>query len=123
MDNVKGAARYLPGPHRGVWNARAFAACDEIILCEALIDAMTFWVNGFRNVTSLYGTSGFSDDLKSAFAQSGIRRVFLAFDRDDAGDRAAAKYTSWFAERGIEVRRVLFPKGMDANDYARSHRS
>lgn len=109
---------YLPGPHRGVWNAKAFAACDEIILCEALIDAMTFWVNGFRNVTSLYGTSGFSDDLKSAFAQNGIRRVFLAFDRDDAGDRAASKHAAWFMEHGIEVRRVLFPKGMDANDYA-----
>lgn len=41
---------YLPGAHRGVWNTKAFAASDEIILCEALIDAMTFWVHGFRNV-------------------------------------------------------------------------
>lgn len=109
---------YLPGPHRGVWNSRAFAACEEIILCEALIDAMTFWVHGFRNVTAIYGTSGFSDDLKRAFEQNGIKRVFLAFDRDEAGDRAAGKYAPWFAQRGIEVRRVLFPKGMDANDYA-----
>ena len=109
---------YLPGPHRGVWNSRAFAASDEIILCEALIDAMTFWVQGFRNVTAIYGTSGFSDDLKRAFEQNDIKRVFLAFDRDEAGDRAAEKYALWFAQRGIEVRRVLFPKGMDANDYA-----
>ena len=109
---------YLPGPHRGVWNAKAFTASDEIILCEALIDAMTFWVHGFRNVSAIYGTSGFSDDLKRAFEQNNIKRVFLAFDRDEAGDRAAQKYTPWFAERGIEVRRVLFPKGMDANDYA-----
>lgn len=109
---------YLPGPHRGVWNAKAFAASDEIILCEALIDAMTFWVNGFRNVSAIYGTSGFSDDLKTAFEQNNIKRVFLAFDRDEAGDRAAQKYTPWFAQVGIEVRRVLFPKGMDANDYA-----
>ncbi len=109
---------YLPGPHRGVWNAKAFAASDEIILCEALIDAMTFWVHGFCNVSAIYGTSGFSDDLKRAFEQNGISRVFLAFDRDEAGDRAAEKCAPWFAERGIEVRRVLFPKGMDANKYA-----
>lgn len=109
---------YLPGPHRGVWNAKAFAACDEIILCEALLDAMTFWVHGFRNVTAIYGTSGFSDDLKAAFESHGIRRVFLAFDRDDAGDRATERYVPWFMAHGIEVRRVLFPKGMDANDYA-----
>jgi DNA primase len=109
---------YLPGPHRGVWNAKAFTACDEIILCEALIDAMTFWVQGFRNVSAIYGTSGFSDDLKLAFEQNDIKRVFLAFDRDEAGDRAVQKYAPWFAEHGIEVRRVLFPKGMDANGYA-----
>ena len=109
---------YLPGPHRGVWNAKAFTASDEIILCEALIDAMTFWVHGFRNVSAIYGTSGFSDDLKRAFEQNGIKRVFLAFDRDEAGERAAEKYTPWFAQVGIEVQRVLFPKGMDANEYA-----
>jgi len=34
---------YLPGPLRGVWNEQAFIASKEIILCEALIDALTFW--------------------------------------------------------------------------------
>lgn len=33
---------YLPGPHRGVWNGEAPAAAKEIILCESLIDALTF---------------------------------------------------------------------------------
>jgi DNA primase catalytic core len=37
---------YLPGPHRGVWNIEAVAASEEIILCEALIDALTFWCAG-----------------------------------------------------------------------------
>ena len=43
---------YLPGPHRGVWNLDALKASQEIILCEALIDALTFWCAGYRNVTS-----------------------------------------------------------------------
>ena len=34
---------YLPGPHRGVWNEEALAASKEIILCESLLDALTFW--------------------------------------------------------------------------------
>ena len=38
---------YLPGPHRGVWNEEALAASKEIILCEALIDALTFWCAGY----------------------------------------------------------------------------
>ena len=32
----------LPGPHRGVWNEEARAAANEIILCESIIDALTF---------------------------------------------------------------------------------
>jgi DNA primase len=32
----------------------------EIILCEALIDALTFWCAGYRNVTSAYGIEGFT---------------------------------------------------------------
>ena len=44
---------------RGVWNIQALQASKEIILCEALIDAMTFWCAGYRNVTASYGTSGF----------------------------------------------------------------
>jgi DNA primase len=30
---------YLPGPHRGVFNAAGIAGCEEVILCEALLDA------------------------------------------------------------------------------------
>ncbi len=38
---------YLPGQHRGVWNLEALQASHEIILCEALIDALTFWTAGY----------------------------------------------------------------------------
>ena len=31
---------YLPGAHAGVWNEEALIASKEIILCEALIDAL-----------------------------------------------------------------------------------
>jgi hypothetical protein len=34
---------YLPGPHRGIFNLEALAESKEIVLCEALIDALTFW--------------------------------------------------------------------------------
>ncbi|WP_279628827.1 CHC2 zinc finger domain-containing protein [Pseudomonas floridensis] len=53
---------YLATPLRGVWNEAALLASLEIILCESLIDAMTFWCAGFRNVISAYGVSGFSQD-------------------------------------------------------------
>jgi DNA primase catalytic core len=109
---------YLPGPHRGVWNAEALASSKEIILCESLIDALTFWCAGFRNVTASYGVEGFTDDHREAFRKHGTERVLIAYDRDGAGDAAAERLAQELAGMGIEVMRVLFPKGMDANEYA-----
>lgn len=110
---------YLPGPHRGVWNVQALHAAEDVILCESLIDAMTFWCAGFRNVTASYGTSGFTPDHLETFKAHGIRRVFIAYDRDQAGDVAAAKLAKRLIAEGFDCLRVQFPKGMDVSDYAR----
>ncbi|HEY2472896.1 MAG TPA: CHC2 zinc finger domain-containing protein [Terracidiphilus sp.] len=109
---------YLPGAHRGVWNEEALTASKEIILCEALIDALTFWCAGFRNVTASYGVNGFTQDHRAAFEKHGTERVYIAYDRDDAGNNAAEKLAEELIAMGVECFRVQFPKGMDANEYA-----
>ena len=90
----------------------------EIIVCEALIDALTFWVAGYRNVTASYGVNGFTADHRAAFEKYGTERVYIAYDRDEAGNNAAAKLAEELRQMGIECFRVLFPKEMDANAYA-----
>jgi DNA primase len=109
---------YLPGPHRGVWNLEALTASKEIILCEALLDALTFWCAGFRNVTASYGVEGFTEEHLAAFRRHGTERVLIAYDRDAAGEQAAERLAAKLSAAGIECRRVNFPKGMDANAYA-----
>jgi hypothetical protein len=44
--------------------------------------------------------------------------VKIAFDRDEAGERGAERLAERLMGRGLEVYRVVFPKGMDANEYA-----
>jgi len=110
---------YLPGPHRGVWNWEALATSRTVILCEALIDALTFWCAGLRNVTAAYGVEGFTAEHLGAFGRHGVEQVLIAFDRDEAGDRGAEKVAAQLMTVGIECYRVQFPRGMDANDYAR----
>jgi DNA primase catalytic core len=114
---------YLPGPHRGVWNIAALAACDEIILCESLIDALTFWCAGFRHVTASYGAGGFTADHQRAFGEHQVRRVLIAYDRDDAGDKAATELAAELAASGTGCFRIEFPAGQDANDVAVAARS
>jgi DNA primase len=108
---------YLPGPHRGIWNADCLKSPD-IILTESVIDALTFWVNGFRNVTCIYGTEGFTDDHLEAFKTHKTQSVYLAYDRDKAGERAAERDAERLGSIGVECFIVRFPAGMDANEYA-----
>lgn len=109
---------YLPGPHRGVWNLQAFKATKTIILCEALIDALTFWVNGFRNVTASFGVNGFTPDLEAACNNYAIEKVYLAYDNDPAGNQAALTLAAKLSKAGIDVYRINFPEGLDANAFA-----
>ncbi len=126
---------YLPGSHQGVFNLAAFegnpgrsqhpashdtgtSLCGEIILCESLIDALTFWTAGYRNVTASYGTEGFTDDILQALIDHKIERVLIAYDRDEAGKKAASALAAKLMKQGIDCYRIQFPKGMDANDYA-----
>jgi DNA primase catalytic core len=112
---------YLPGsPRRGVFNRVAMTpgTSEELIVCEALIDALTFWCAGLRNVTSAYGVEGVTDELIEAIQAAGIARVLIAFDRDEAGERGAAKLAERLQALGIDCFRIVFPKGMDANEYA-----
>ena len=107
-----------PSRGRGVFNVEALKAAKEVILCEAIIDALTFWCAGYRNVTTAYGVEGFTDEMLQAFKDHGTERVLIAYDRDEAGERAAAKLAPLLQAAGIEVWRIEFPKGMDANAYA-----
>ncbi|MGH8500237.1 MAG: toprim domain-containing protein, partial [Methylococcales bacterium] len=111
---------YLPGPHGGVFNEAGLIGQAEIILCEALIDALTFWCAGVRNVTSAFGVEGFTEELLQALITHGVQRVLIAYDNDAAGNAAAEKLSRKLMSHGIDAYRCQFPSGMDANAFALS---
>lgn len=110
---------YLPGPHRGVFNLEAFTN-RELILCESLLDALTFWHHGMEAVSAIFGTEGFTEDLWEAVRLHKIESIRIAYDADEAGERAAARDVAKLQAIGIECHRVRFPWGEDANSFARS---
>lgn len=111
---------YLPGSHRGVFNLSAFNASTEVIVCESLIDALTFWVHGFKNVTCSYGTNGFTDEHLKALADYSIEKVFIAYDNDEVGNTATTHLVEKLQAKlpHLQLYRVQFPEGMDANEYS-----
>ena len=69
-------------------------------------------------MTASFGIQGFTDEMLDTFQRYGTERVLIAYDRDDAGERGAAKVSERLMSEGIECFRIQFPKGMDANAYA-----
>ncbi|HOY55554.1 MAG: DNA primase [Verrucomicrobia bacterium ADurb.Bin122] len=108
---------FLPGPQRGIFNPAALRS-PEVIVTEGIIDALTFWCAGFRHVTTGYSAKALPEELLDALLAAKVSRVFIAFDRDLAGDKGAAEVAAQLAERGVDCLRVLFPHGQDANAYA-----
>jgi DNA primase len=108
---------YLPGKHRGIWNAGPglVNADGAVVICEAVLDALSCWVAGMRNVTAAYGVNGFTDDHWSALTVGKARDVFIAFDADAAGDVAAERLAEQLICRGFTAFRVRFPADQDAN--------
>ena len=109
---------YLPRPLAGIFNFEALQSYEELILCESIIDALTFWIAGYRNVTATFGTNGFTDELLDAIQNSNIKRVLIAFDNDNAGNHGADEAAKKLNAVGIDAFRIKFPTGQDANEYA-----
>ena len=116
--------RYLPGPHRAAWNAAgALAAAADaegaVIVCEAILDGLTFWAHGLRHVTAAYGVNGFTEHHRALIGSAAVKTVFLAYDNDDAGNAAAAALADELIGLGRSVYRVPFPQRVkDANGLA-----
>ena len=108
---------YLPGPHRGIFNPEAFIA-KEIILCESIIDALTFWDKGLKYVTASYGTGGFTQEMLETFIEKGIKKVHIAYDNDKAGNKSAKALAKTLLSHNIQCSRINLPSGMDINEYS-----
>ena len=52
---------YLAGEHRAVWNAAAAAVYpDELIVTESILDALSIFAAGKKNVIACYGANGWT---------------------------------------------------------------
>jgi len=108
--------KYLPNRHHGIFNNKCLIS-KEIILCESIIDALSFWCHGYRNVTASYGAEGFSQEHLELFIDHKIKKVYLSFDNDKGGNLGSEKVKAKLDLYGIETQRLILPDEMDINDY------
>jgi DNA primase len=120
VDEPGGARHlYLSGPRFGLVNRQAVKRSETLILTESIIDALTLYDRGFKNVMPIYGVNGLLDE-HLLFFNRGIKTAYLAFDADEAGRQAAEAVSLRLKEKGIASYPVALPV-KDVNLYFKSH--
>jgi len=106
---------YIKGKHKGVFNRKASKVYDEIILTESIIDALSLIELGLENVQSIYGTNGFTDEHLYILKDDRVKTVVLAFDSDDAGNRASLALKEKLVSEGFRVK-VVAPSAVSPGE-------
>lgn len=109
---------YLPGPSKGLWNLDALKASKEIILCHGLIDALTFWCAGYRNVTTLHGTDDLTSERLELLKRYKVECLLIAYGNTETDNETASALAERLLAEGFGCFRIVFPAGVDASGCA-----
>lgn len=110
---------YLERPWAGIFNGEALKLYEEIIVCESIIDALSFWVAGYRNVIATFGKNGFTDEMLSAVQNSDVKRILIAYDNDEPSNAMIEPLANKLNGVNIDAFRVKVPAATkDINAYA-----
>ncbi len=88
---------------------------DELILCEGNMDVVALHAAGFENAVASLGTA-LTDDHARIMAKY-TKQVILAYDSDEAGQRAAHRAMGIFAKVGLDVRILQMKDAKDPDEF------
>lgn len=122
----RGEPKYLNSPETAVYQkgrmlyqmARARESCREVrqvVLVEGYMDLLAFHVHGFYRVAATLGTALTVQQIRILGRMAD--EVILAYDGDEAGEKAMLRALPLFLQEEVPVSGVLFPDGMDPDDF------
>jgi DNA primase len=122
----KNEPKYLNSPETPVYHkgrmlyqyAVARQACSkmrQVLLVEGYMDLLAFHAQGFYRVAATLGTALTSQQVRLLSRM--CDEVVLAYDGDDAGERAMLRALPIFLSEELSVSCVRFPDGLDPDDF------
>ena len=87
---------------------------DSVIIVEGYMDTISLVQAGFANVVASMGTSLTKDQAR--ILKRYTDKVFICYDGDFAGQKAAIRGLEILSEEGLEVKVVALPDGLDPDD-------
>lgn len=117
-----GNPRYVNYP-RGVqmplFPAAAPKSKKSIVLVEGIFDMLNLYDKGLDNAICCFGTNTLHKDTKLKllpFRAQGVTHIYILFDGDDAGSKAAETLRPLIEEEGFVVEIITLPDGTDPGD-------
>ncbi|MCL6612809.1 MAG: DNA primase [Peptococcaceae bacterium] len=98
---------------------KAIAECGFAVIMEGYMDVITAHQFGIRNALASMGTSLTSDQGKIIMRYT--RDIYIAYDADAAGQKAAARGLDILQETGCRLRVISMPDGADPDSFIRKH--
>ncbi len=88
---------------------------EQLILCEGNIDVVSLHDAGFENAVASLGTA-LTDEQARVMAKY-TKQIILAYDSDEAGQRATHRAMGIFAKVGLDVRILRMEGAKDPDEY------
>lgn len=110
----KGRMLYQFGPARDACRQKR-----QVLLVEGYMDLLAFHAKNFFRVVATLGTALTNHQVRLLARISD--EVVLAYDGDDAGERAMLRSLPLFLQEELSVSCVRFPMGMDPDDFLKKY--
>jgi DNA primase len=121
--------KYLNSPEHPVFQkgrmlyqlTRAREACRQVrqvVLVEGYMDLLAFHAQDFYRVTATLGTALTPHQVR--LLSRHFEEVVLAYDGDEAGERAMRRALPLFLQEELAVSCIRFPDRMDPDDFLRT---
>lgn len=87
-----------------------------LIMCEGNLDVISMYQAGFKNAVATCGTA-MTDSHARVIANQGFKEVVLAYDSDEAGQKATSRAMNILDKVGITARVIKISNAKDPDEY------
>lgn len=110
---------YPSGVKMPVFPSHLPAGYSSLVLVEGIFDMLNLYDKGLENVVCTFGTNTLQNDIKQKllpFKAQGITHVYLLFDGDEAGRKAAEQLKPVIEQEAFIVEIIKLPDETDPGE-------
>jgi len=110
---------YPAGVTMPLFPAKVPSGYKSLVIVEGIFDMLNLYDKGLQNVSCAFGTNTLQNDTRQKlqpFKAQGVTHIYLMFDGDEAGEKAAKHMKPIIEECEFVVEIISLPDGSDPGE-------